>query len=156
IGVPASGASGTRVVPVGARTALVIDAGSDPGISAQVKPQLPTPATGPAAVYVDQLSALFGRLGIEKVSALRVIHGHLDHVGGVPAVAEQWGVQAQNVVIPAEYSNLRAVQQAIGALRATTDASMVRRGFGAGWRPTPVKLKGAPGSDIVQTSFIMG
>ncbi len=156
-GVPASGASGTRVFKAGNATALMLDAGSDPSMGARVKPNLPTPATGQAAIYTSQLSALMNGLGISSVSQIRVIHGHLDHVGAVPAVVEAWGTLAQNVVIPQEYENLASVRQAIRTLRSTTDTNLTARGFGSTWNPAfRLKDKGAPGSDVYRHSFLTG
>jgi hypothetical protein len=154
--VPASGASATRIFQAGKETALVFDAGSDPGVGSRVNPSLPTPMSGPAAIYTAQLAAIMTNLGLNKVSQLRGIHGHLDHVGGIPAVVESWGTLAQNVVIPQEYQNLPSVRQAIISLRATTDSRLTARGFGSAWNPV-VQLKNqAAGSDVTRNSFLTG
>jgi hypothetical protein len=155
--VPASGASGTRVFQAGKRTALLIDAGSDPSMGVRVQPTLPTPTTGQAAIYMGEFTALMSNLGLDKVSKTFVIHGHLDHVGGIPAITAEWGTLAENVVIPREYQNLTAVRQAVNALKTTTDPVLVQRGFGAAWNPQyRLKDKGVPGSNVLHTDFTIG
>lgn len=157
--VPATGASGTRVFRVGVRSALLIDAGSDPSPGAQLRPQTPTGAapTGRAAVYLNELSGVMANLGVTRVSQVRAVHGHLDHVGGIPAAVAAFGTNASNVIIPQEYQSLGPVRQAIRALQSTTDPALVARGFGSTWNPQiRMRDSGAPGSDIFRHTFHAG
>ena len=155
--VPASGASGTRVFQAGKRSALLIDAGSDPSMGVRVEPVLPTPATGQAAIYTAEFTSLMSDLGLSTVSRVMVIHGHLDHVGGVPAVVENWGTRAENVVIPKQYQNLAAVRKAVETLKSTTSPGLVSRGFGTAWNPEyRLKDKAPQTGNILRTEFTIG
>ena len=91
LSVPASGASGTRIFKAGQRSALLIDAGSDPSMGVRVEPVLPTPTVGQAAIYTAEFASLMGSLGLTKVSKVFVIHGHLDHVGAFRRLPNRGG-----------------------------------------------------------------
>jgi hypothetical protein len=157
--VPASGASGTRLFATGKRSAMVLDAGYD------VAPGQKGPV---AAVYADQVLAIARRYGISNISRIQPIHGHGDHVAGIPifvgippkvgipTLLGRLNIKAANVVVPAEYRNLPAVAEVIQALASTTDATLVERGFGKGFTAQPApKDKGGPG-DLYQSRFMVG
>jgi hypothetical protein len=145
--VPATGASGTRIFQAGRRSALVLDAGYDP---------TPGQSQRVAAVYVNQVVGIATRLGIRKVSRIQPIHGHSDHVAGFPALISNFQVKPENVVIPAEFETLSAVQQVERILRDPNNTALTSRGFGPGWNPQrPPKDKGGAG-DLYQGSFMIG
>jgi len=143
--VPATGASGTRLFKAGPRTALLLDAGSNPMRAV------------PGAVYLSELQAVVANLGITKLERVQIIHVHKDHVSEIPAVVAQFNVRAQDLIIPKPYVGVnREIRQVVAALQGTTDAALLTAGYGSGWNPgTALKDKGGPG-DVFRYSYKVG
>jgi len=141
---PATGASGTRVFRAGRQAALILDAGADPR------------ATIPAAVYLSEVQAAMANLGLSKVSEIRLIHVHQDHVSRVPTIVANSGVKADRVVIPSPFLGAnRAIRQIVSELQSTTDTGLVARGFGSGWTPgTTIRDRGA--GDVLFFRYTLG
>lgn len=143
--VPATGASGTRIFKAGRRTALVLDAGSNPMRAV------------PSAVYLNEFQAVMGSLGVTKLERVQVIHVHKDHISEIPSIVARFNVRAQDLVIPKAYVGTnRDIRQVVTALQSTTDAALVNAGFGAGWTPgTTLRDQGGPG-DVFRYSYKVG
>jgi hypothetical protein len=141
--VPAAGASATRVFKAGARTAVILDAGSGQGV--------------PAAVYLNQLNGVLANLGVSNASRVQPIHIDSDHVNQIVELATRLNVRAENLVIAQQFRNAnRAMRQLDATFRATTDPALTRLGYGPGWQPPDVpKDKGGPG-DIYRSRFTIG
>jgi hypothetical protein len=147
--VPATGASGTRVFKAGRRTALLLDAGSNPV------------AGVPAAVYLNELQGVLSTLGVTKLERVQIIHAHKDHVSEVANLVAQFNIRPQDLIIPKPYvgtSNgvTSEIRQVINALRTTTNAALIAAGYGPTWSPgTALKDQGGPG-DVFRYSYKVG
>lgn len=140
-GVPATGASGTRFVRSGKRTAIVLDAGRGAGV--------------PAAVYLGQVQALMARMGVSRIGQLRLLHVHRDHVSEIPSIVQSFGLSPSKVVIPEPFVRGRvnsSLQRAIDALTALGNTNAAWRGWSPG---TPIRNKGGQG-DILRTRIQHG
>lgn len=147
--VPATGASGTRVFKAGRRTALMLDAGSNPVASV------------PAAVYLNELQGVLSTLGVTKLERVQIIHAHKDHVSEVANLVARFNIRPQDLVIPKPYVGsgngvTSELRQVISELRATTNAALVAAGYGPTWTPgTVLKDQGGPG-DVFRYSYKVG
>ena len=143
--IPATGASGSRVFRAGPRSALMLDAGSDPTRSM------------PAAVYLGQLNGVLANLGITRLDALQIIHVHRDHVNQLPNVVSGLNIEASKVIIPRQFLNTTAAMiRAVRELQTTTDAALLTRGFGPGWQPGKILAdRGDPG-DVFRYTYRVG
>jgi Domain of unknown function (DUF4157) len=152
--VPATGASATRVFRAGRRTAMILDAGTGSGVRGG---PAPANASGPAAVYLDQLQAVMASMGLSQVSNIRAIHVHSDHVSEIAEIVLRYGVLAANVVIPQPFLNTNAaIREVVRTLQNTTDPRARLAGFGTGWRPGAVlRDRGGPG-DVFRASYSVG
>ncbi|NEU10432.1 DUF4157 domain-containing protein [Flavihumibacter sp. R14] len=145
--VPATGASGTRIFKAGNKTAMVLDAGYDP---------TPGQSRLVAQVYMNQVLGITGRLGITKVTRIIPIHGHSDHVVGIPTIVTRLNVKASNVVIPKAFETIRAVDNVKKILVNTTDPSLTIKGFGSSWIPERPPKDNSKAGDIYRGSFFHG
>jgi hypothetical protein len=143
--VPATGASGTRIFKAGKRTALILDAGSNPMRAV------------PGAVYLSEFQAVLANLSITKLERLQVIHVHKDHVSEIPQLVGQYNIRPQDLIIPAPYVGVnRDIRQVVTALQTTTDAALTSLGYGTGWNPgTKLKDQGGAG-DVFRYSYKVG
>lgn len=143
--VPPVGAGATRVFRAGRRTALIIDAGSDPA------------GRIPAAVYLNEFQGVMASLGVTNISEIRSIHVHQDHVNEIPTLVANSTVAANRVSIPRDFIGTNAaIRRVVTALTTTTDPAMVARGFGATWVPdNPVAGRGS-GSDVLRFGYTLG
>jgi hypothetical protein len=147
--VPATGASGTRVFKAGRRTALLLDAGSNPVASV------------PAAVYLNELQGVLSTLGVTKLERVQIIHAHKDHVSEVANLVAQFNIRPQDLIIPKPYVGsgggvTTELRQVISELRATTNAALTAAGYGPTWTPgTVLKDQGGPG-DVFRYSYKVG
>jgi hypothetical protein len=144
--VPATGASGTRIFKAGTRTALVLDAGSNPMRAV------------PSAVYLNEFQAIMANLGVTKLERVQVIHVHKDHVSEIANIVAQYNVRAQDLVIPRPYVGTTSeLRQVVNTLQTTTDAALVAAGFGARWTPgTTLKDQNPPGGNVFRYSYKVG
>jgi len=136
MGVPATGASGSRFIRIGTRRALQLDAGRGSGVT--------------AAIYMDQVHGIMGRMGLTEVAQLRIIHIHRDHVSEIPAIAIEFSLGPQSIVIPQEFLTgtvRRDLQRAITALRG-------QGGAWAGWTPGSIgrNLSGSGDYTLTRTT----
>jgi glyoxylase-like metal-dependent hydrolase (beta-lactamase superfamily II) len=138
LGLPAVGAGGSRVFRAGPRLAVMLDAGRNP-------------QRQPAAMYLPQLAATARDLNVAEVRAVILIHRHTDHFNELPAVVQQYGITAANVIMPQAY----AVQETTRDYTNTVNA--LRRTFGANWRPARLTLRPAtPAGDLLRGRYSLG
>ncbi len=90
-GVPAVGSAGSAVVSTGHGQALMIDVGTGLRIG---------DAETARAIYLGQLSALLGRMGITEITDIYISHGHADHLNRLKDTVEKFNIPAQNVTVP--------------------------------------------------------
>jgi Domain of unknown function (DUF4157) len=143
--VPPVGAGATRVFRAGRRTALIIDAGSDPA------------GRIPAAVYLNEFQGVMASLGVTNISEIRAIHVHQDHINEIPTLVANSTVSGARVSIPHAFLGANAaIQRVVASLRTTTDPAMLTRGFGAAWTPNnPVAGPGTAG-DVFRFGYTLG
>jgi Domain of unknown function (DUF4157) len=143
--VPPVGAGATRVFRAGRRTALIIDAGSDPA------------GRIPAAVYLNEFQGVMASLGVTNISEIRAIHVHQDHINEIPTLVANSTISGARVSIPHAFLGANAaIQRVVAALRTTTDPAMLTRGFGAAWTPNnPVAGPGTAG-DVFRFGYTLG
>lgn len=121
LAAPAVGAGGTRVIQVGTRSAIALDAGADTrGV--------------PTRVYLGQLQAALARVGVTEVTQFDLIHVHADHVNQLAAALSAH--PRARVRIARQFLNQPLVQRALAAIRADLR-------FGPTWNPeTPSASQG--------------
>ncbi len=143
--VPPVGAGATRVFRAGRRTALIIDAGSDPA------------GRIPAAVYLNEFQGVMASLGVTNISEIRAIHVHQDHINEIPTLVANSTVSGARVSIPHAFLGANAaIQRVVAALRTTSDPAMLTRGFGPAWTPNnPVAGPGTAG-DVFRFGYTLG
>ena len=142
--VPATGASGTRIFRAGRRTALVLDAGFDPrGV--------------PAVVYLGEFQAAMASLGLSRISDIRPIHVHQDHISGLVDVITAYNVSADKFRVPSQYVGASAgMRRVVSTLQTTSNPALLTAGYGLGWTPgTTIRDKGGPG-DILRFDYRLG
>ncbi len=137
--VPATGASGTRLVRSGVRQVLVLDAGRGSRVT--------------AAIYMDQVQTLMARMGVTEVAQLRIIHVHRDHVSEIPTMVSTMGLRPGQLVIPEEFVRggaRRDLQRAINALRANGGPAW------SGWLPGTLGRDRASAPGYTQIRYTHG
>ena len=112
MGVPATGASASRFIRISHRLALQLDAGRGSRVT--------------AALYMDQVHGIMGRMGVSKISQLRIIHIHRDHISEIAAIAREFNLSPQSIVIPQEFMRGRVRRDLQGAITEL-------RGLGGDW-----------------------
>ena len=136
--LPAVGAGGSRIIKAGPRLAVMLDAGRNP-------------QRQPAAAYMPQILARAHDLGISEVRTVVLIHRHTDHANELPAIVQQYGITASNVIMPKVYAR----QFPTPAYTATINA--LRQSFGANWQPASLDLRPAsPSGDLVRGRYTLG
>ncbi|MET1254226.1 DUF4157 domain-containing protein [Aliikangiella maris] len=106
MGVPSTGASGSRFIRIGTRRAIQLDAGRGARVT--------------AAIYMDQVHGLMGRMGLSEISQLKIIHIHRDHVSEIARIAVEFNLSPGSIAIPQEFVTgtiRRDLQRAIRELR---------------------------------------
>lgn len=144
--VPATGASGTRILPTGPRLALVLDAGFDPSPGNRSL----------VGMYLPQVQAVMASLGVSGIHEFRCLHVHSDHVAELPSLLSRFPVRAGGVVIPQAFRRHPTVAGVVTALRNTTDPGLIRAGFGSAWQPAGVRDPGGARGDVVRGTFRLG
>src|SRR5438105_1847977 len=143
-GVPAIGAAGTRIVPAGRRTAVIIDAGGGVGVS-----------TG---MYLSQFAGALQSVGVDAAAELFIIpiHAHSDHVDKIVNLISTYRIPPTNILIPRGLGSISSMRDVMEALTtgAQSDASatgtLLRSlGYGETWRPTPIKDVGT-GPEVIR------
>ncbi len=136
-GIPATGASGTRLIRSGKRNAVVIDAGRGKGVT--------------AAVYLSQVQGLMALMGISGDLKIKNIHVHKDHTSEIPSLVRSLNLKPADIVIPGLLirGGQRYYQKIVQEIRALG-------GDWTNWAPgTKMRNKGGQG-DVIRNRFVTG
>lgn len=136
--LPAVGAGGSRIFKAGPRLAVMLDAGRNP-------------QRQPAAAYMPQILARARDLGVSEVRTVVLIHRHTDHTNEVPAIVDQYGITAANVIMPNAFARQVPTRDYTAVINA------LRQRFGASWQPGGLDLRPAsPSGDLVRGRYTLG
>lgn len=130
-GVPAVGAAGTRVIPAGTRSAIIMDSGAGVGVS--------------AGMYLSQFAGALQRVGIGTPTELYImpIHAHRDHVDKMVALIDDYSIPPENILIPRGQGDIATMRSVMRALTTDATARLITLGYGPDWKPR--QLRDAPG-----------
>lgn len=151
--IPATGASGSRFVKIGGRTAIMLDAGET--LSGRRVGGTGSSAARRAAVYMDQIQGALAQLGVSRVSQLRLLHVHRDHVNRIPDIVRQFGLRPNQLHVPSEFRGQRGARdplaRAVRELRQSQDTEWQQ------WRPgSRARNRSPTPGQLIETRYTTG
>lgn len=135
--IPAIGAGGTRIIPAGRKSAVIVDAGAGPGTS--------------TAMYLAQLTGAVQRTGLSATAEFVIlpIHAHRDHVDKIVELITSRGIPPSQVRIPRGLERLASMRAVVDALQNGMNGLPPPPGYGPAWRPTSPADRGS-GPEVIR------
>jgi hypothetical protein len=138
-GVPAIGAAGTRVIPAGRRSAIVMDAGAGKGVS--------------VGMYLSQFAGSLRSVGVQTSAEIFIlpIHAHADHVDQIVNLIRTYAIPSGNILIPRGLAGVAQMRDVMDALttRARGDTVLTNLGYGPNWKPVALTDRGT-GPEVIR------
>ena len=137
-GVPSIGAGGTRVVPAGTKSAVIMDSGAGQGAS---------------GMYLSQFAGALRSVNVKASAKLYIlpIHAHADHVDQIVELIRAYRIPPENILIPRGQHRIASMQKVMKALTtgAVNDPILTALGYGPSWKPRALRDRGS-GPEVIR------